>query len=324
MVDAMRYTKLIGLAFVATVWGMVGVTQAQTLSAPYSTKYSIFDLGTVSGLPTPYGGLTLRAGTSSTLLIGGSANTGAGGIYSIGLTRDASNHINGFTGTASLFATAPNIDGGLAYAPNGTLLFTEFPNNAMGEIKAGSVAPDKTDPLASIASSVGSLGFVPSGLPGAGGFKIASYSNGNFYDVTLTPDGSGTFNVTAATLTASLGSGGPEGFVYVPTGSPLFSSPSMLVSEYRLGRVSAYTLDGGGNPVVGSRADFITGLTGAEGAFIDPTTGDFLFSTFGGSNHVIAVRGFAAAVPEPGSLALLAIGLCGVIVAHRRRKRPAA
>jgi hypothetical protein len=38
---------------------------------------------------------------------------------------------------------------------------------------------------------------------------------------------------------------------------------------------------------------FISGLTGAEGAVIDPLTGDFLFSTFGAANHVIVVRGFA-------------------------------
>jgi hypothetical protein len=37
----------------------------------------------------------------------------------------------------------------------------------------------------------------------------------------------------------------------------------------------------------------MTGLTGAEGALIDPVTGDFIFSTFGGGDHVIVVRGFS-------------------------------
>lgn len=40
----------------------------------------------------------------------------------------------------------------------------------------------------------------------------------------------------------------------------------------------------------------MTGLSGAEGAAIDPLTGDFLFSTFGGGDRVIVVRGFAAPV----------------------------
>ena len=39
----------------------------------------------------------------------------------------------------------------------------------------------------------------------------------------------------------------------------------------------------------------MTELDGAEGAFLDPVTGDSLFSTFGGGNRVIVVRGFAAA-----------------------------
>jgi hypothetical protein len=38
----------------------------------------------------------------------------------------------------------------------------------------------------------------------------------------------------------------------------------------------------------------VTGLTGAEGALIDPVTGDFLFSTFGGGDKVIRISGFEA------------------------------
>src|SRR4029434_10134117 len=84
-------------------------------------------------------------------------------------------------------------------------------------------------------------------------------------------------------------------FAYVPLGSLLFGSQSMLVSEYSAGNVAAYTIDANGNPVPGSRRTFIAGLDGAEGAPIDPLTGDFLFSTCGcggAANRVIAVRGF--------------------------------
>ena len=41
----------------------------------------------------------------------------------------------------------------------------------------------------------------------------------------------------------------------------------------------------------------ITGLDGAEGALLDPVTGDFLFSTFGGGSRVVVVRGFRAPPP---------------------------
>jgi hypothetical protein len=81
--------------------------------------------------------------------------------------------------------------------------------------------------------------------------------------------------------------------VYVPVGSPIFPANSMLVSEYSNDVVSVYQFDANGNPVPATRALFVDGLTGAEGAVIDPLTGDFLFSTFGAADRVIVVRGFA-------------------------------
>ncbi len=92
--------------------------------------------------------------------------------------------------------------------------------------------------------------------------------------------------------------GGPEGFVYVPTGSPQFSGPSLLVSEYGVDEVAAYQVDANGDPVIATRRPMITGLDGAEGALLDPVTGDFLFSTFGGGSRVVAVRGFRAPPPQ--------------------------
>src|SRR5262249_15502593 len=154
---------------------------------------------------------------------GGSANNSSGSIFSIGVTRDAGNHIIGFSGPATLFASAPNIDGGLSYGPTGVLFFTAFPTNQVGELKPGSVVPDKTvslDPLG-IVTSVGSLAFVPAGYPGAGEFKIASFGGGGFSTATLVPDGSGTFDITSATLETTPGRS-PEGIAYVPLGSPLF------------------------------------------------------------------------------------------------------
>jgi hypothetical protein len=98
--------------------------------------------------------------------------------------------------------------------------------------------------------------------------------------------------VTSATFSVTI-QGGPEGFVYVPLGSPGFTVPMMLVSEYQGDVVSAFEIDANGDPKPATRAVFVEALDGAEGAAIDPLTGDFLFSTFGGGNQVWAVRGFA-------------------------------
>ena len=111
--------------------------------------------------------------------------------------------------------------------------------------------------------------------------------------------------------------------MYVPDGSPVFSTldPAakwMLLTEFGAGKISAYKTDGLGLPVVDSGIDFMTGLSGAEGAMLDPGTSDFLFSTYGGGDRVLSVSGFALAVPEPGTLALFALGGLGIL---RRRKR---
>ena len=47
-----------------------------------------------------------------------------------------------------------------------------------------------------------------------------------------------------------------------------------------------------GDPTLASRRNFVIGLEGAEGAAIDPSSGDFLFTTFGGGDRVIVVHGF--------------------------------
>lgn len=59
----------------------------------------------------------------------------------------------------------------------------------------------------------------------------------------------------------------------------------------------SYEIDSNGDPVLASKRAFLTGLSGAEGAAIDPLTGDFLFSTFGGGNRVLVIRGFVTPCP---------------------------
>ncbi len=316
------------LPMVALVLGLTSsVVQAQTLDPAYSGAYTLFDLGSASTVPPLYGGLTLLAGDPNTLLIGGNANGASGAIYSVKVTRDVNGHITGFNGPATFYASAPYIDGGLSYAPNGDLLYTAYPTNQIGEIKPGSTSPDKLIDLSplGISSSVGSLGFVPAGFPGAGSFKIASYSGGGFYNAQLVPDGSGTYDITGVSL-SSIPGGGPEGITYVPAGSPVFSGPTMLLSQYGANTVSAYQVDANGNPIVASQSTFISGLGGVEGAFTDPLTGDFLFSTFGNGNRIIEVQGFAkppVGTPEPSTVVS---AICGVLVAARliaRRRRSA-
>lgn len=294
-------TRLSGLLALAGVFGAAGAG-AQTIQAPYNASYTLTNLGSVPSLPTPYGGLDFLPSNSNVIVIGGAANTASGALYSIGVVRGAGNHITGFTGSAALHSAGEYNDGGVKFGPGGVLFYTRFPVNEVGQVEPGSAINDRIIGLTAlgISSSVGALNFVPGGFPGAGQLKIVSYSSGGWYTASYAPDGAGTFNITAPVLNTTIAVG-PEGFVYVPIGSPIFpSGTSMLVSEYGNGVVATYQIDSGGNPIPASRAVFISGLTGAEGAVIDPVTGDFLFSTFGGGNQVIAVRGFG--IPPTATL----------------------
>ncbi len=266
----------------------------QTIQPPYDTVYTLTDLGSVPGLPTPYGGLDFLLGNPNVIVIGGSANNAAGALYSIGVVRNAQSQITGFSGTAAFFSDGQYNDGGVVFGPGGVLFYTRYPVNQVGQVEPGSAITDKIIDLTplGVSSSVGALNFVPPGFPGAGQLKIVSYNTADWYTASYAPDGAGTYNITSATLNTTI-QGGPEGFIYVPVGSPVFPASSMLVSEYGNGVVSIYQFDANGNPNPATRALFIGGLTGAEGAVIDPLTGDFLFSTFGGTNRVIVVRGFA-------------------------------
>lgn len=303
-----------------TVAALIGAclgssVSGQVIDPLYAGTYSLTDLGSAPGVPSLYGGLTLLAGSIDTLLLGGSANTANGALYAVGVTRDPQGHINGFTGITEFFAEAPYNDGGVTYGPGGVLFASQWPVNMLSQYLPGSAAPDKVIDLAAlgVTQSHASINFVPAGFSGAGRMKLCSWSGGEFYDASYSPDGSGTWDITSVTQTAQL-PGGPEGFVYVPLGSPLFDVPSMLVSEYSAGNVAVYDVDANGDPIVDSRRDFISGLTGAEGAYIDPYTGDFLFSTFGGGDRIIVVQGF---VPAPGVAGLAGVG--GLFMSRRRR-----
>ncbi len=278
----------------------------QTVEPPYDTNYTITALGPVPGLPSKAGGLTFLTGDSDTILIGGKATTGDGELFSIGVTRDGANHITGFVGTAALYADAPHVDGGVIYGPGNVLFLTRYPQKEIGQYKLGSTIPDKIVDIGAlgVSRSPGGLSFVPGGWPGAGQLKTAGFQDDRWYTLDYLADGLGTYDITGATLETTI-AGGPEGFVYVPPGSPQFADYGwMLVAEFGADQVAAYQVDANGDPILATRTPFVTGLTRVEGAAIDPLTGDAVFSLYGGGDWLFAVRGFAApcgnGVLDPG------------------------
>ena len=282
-----------------TLFVLAGLTGfSQTLTPEFQTEgYTLTDLGSINQLPPKYGGLTIRSGQPNTLYIGGNANNSSGSIYTVELSRDPfTNHIMGFAGDAVLYVAAPGNDGGLFFAPNGTLLFTRYSMNNLGQILPDNsyITTLLTD--YGIASSVGSIALVPSGYPGTGNLIIASYNAAILYNVPYTINGTGQYilsNKTAEVLVSPTITG-PEGIAYIPAGSLGFPNLSMAISSYGNGKVVVCEVGSDGLPTVSTARDMITGLSGAEGALIDPVTGDFLFSTYGGGDKIIRVSGFQA------------------------------
>ncbi len=339
----MKSARQQGLAF-ALVTGMClgsGIAvQAQVLGVDFAADYTFTDLGSVAGLPSFYGGLTFA--DSDTLLIGGNANDAPGRIYSVDVLRDATtNRITGFSGSASLYRGPASLigeynDGGVVFGPGGVLFTSRWPVNELGQTKPGSLDEDKIIDMTAlgVADSHAALNFVPAGFGGAGKVKLVSWAGGEWYSATLTPDGTGTFDLTglvqvdvdaATPLTMDILPGGPEGFTYVSALNPGFGADSMLLSEYSANSVAAYAVDANGDPILSSRRTFLEGLEGAEGAVLDPLTGDFLFSTYGGGDRVVLVSGFTEPppppIPEPSTYALMLAGLAVVGAMLRRRSR---
>lgn len=330
----MKHLNKTILSLTAAVFGIAagsGAAQAAVCSAGIVFGadfggYSCTTLGTPGNTVPNLGGLTFL--DSDTILIGSAANGASGTIQAIDVIRDAGNHITGFAGPSTFYAEAPYNDGGIVFGPNGVLFAARWPVNELAQYKPGSTSPDKITSLAPFPSSLSAINFVPAGFDGAGKMKAVSYSGGAWADITLTPDGLGTFDISVSAPLFNLG-GGPEGFVYVDGANAGFNGlDSLLVSEYGAGKVGIYAIDANGNPILASRRDFLTGLGGAEGAVIDPLTGDFLFSTFGGGNQVVVISGFIApppppppAVPEPASWALLLVGFGAIGHSLRQAKR---
>jgi len=286
--------------------GSTAASPGPSIAAPFSSNYSITNLGVPPGVIDCCGGLTVFFGDPNTLLIGGSPNDAAGAMYAIGVTRDAQGHVTGFTGAATHSVDAANIDGGVAYGPGNVLFLSRYDDAQgwLGQTKPGSSMTNKIVDLAplGVANPPGGLGFVPEGFPGAGQLKLGSYDDGNWYTLDISADGAGTYDITSATMEVNLGAGqGIEGFAFVPPGSPGFSEPSVLVAEWSGDVISAWELDANGDPKPSTRTVFVIADPPANdptGAVFDPLTNDFLWSDWDG--EVFVVQGFAGlATPTP-------------------------
>ncbi|MGA7933448.1 MAG: hypothetical protein WCA35_07865, partial [Kovacikia sp.] len=310
-----------------------------TLGTAFTNLYSVTDLGTppISLLPPTgslntalgsAGPLAFRSSDPNTLLVGGPADLPNATISAVSVQRDPNNHIIGF-GTASQVSTAPGlngdgIDAGLTPSPDGSVLFyTIYPGNQIAEIKQGSSSPNKFIDLSTLGiNGTGSITFVPTGFTGAGHLKITSYTESKIYDTTITPDGSGTFNIAKPSSYVSL-SGGVDSITYIKGGNPGFTKDTLLVAEYDNSTIAAYDLDPvTGDPIISTRHVFLANAgrppeapnNSVLSAVADPLTGDLLISTWDGQSKILQVKGFSTTsanflnLGDAGNFGALALG----------------
>jgi hypothetical protein len=188
----------------------------------------------------------------------------------------------GFVGDPVFVAHAPEEptkkDGtgltiGWGFGPGQVLFFPTY-DNYIGEIKPGSLNPDRYVPVKDVGLSTRALGlgFVPAGMPGAGRLKFSSYQT--WLDTGLEPDGTGTYNVLKAAKTVALGG---KGFAFVPAGRPLFPRASLLYISSD-NDVQAYEVDANGDPLAATARLVLSDLSRTINAVLDPLTDDILIS----------------------------------------------
>jgi MYXO-CTERM domain-containing protein len=311
----MGYRRSLVIA-ASAVWVASALPAAAQFTGYTSLDFDLAPTGLIYSTPS------LAFLDQSTLLVGSidytANNSDPGSIYQISVTRGAGGHIDGFSGSATLFAATTGIDGGLTRAPGDVVLYTTYSDNNLGQIKlaGGSVVNN----LDFVPPSVGSLAIVPSGFAGAGQLKLTSFTDSSWYSANLALNASGFYDVTTTGNSGISVETNPEGIAYVAAGNPGFSQNSILLALVGGGSpgIYAYGMDSNGDPIAGSGTQFMA-KNDLGGLTVDPLTGDLLMVTIG-AHTITEIQGFTA-VPEPGAwstaFALLCLGMAAV---WRRRR----
>jgi hypothetical protein len=212
-------------------------------------------------------------------------------LFSVAIGRSGNDSITGFH-DAAFVASVPYADAGMVHHPNGTLLVANWPANEIGQLLPGSTEYDRVTQLAGLgaAEAATAVAFVPAGFPGAGQLKLLSWDGGEWYTVSLTPDGNGLFTIGALQPGPVL-PGGAAGMQYVHD-QPGIDGAAVLTAEFNLDTITVWELDAIGDPLPSSGRPFLGGLTKIEGLYRDPLSGDLVATTWDGDGFVVGVRGF--------------------------------
>jgi hypothetical protein len=299
------------------------------LSKEFEKLYEVFDLGTIPGVgDARLGGCALKPGDDNKLLFVWDSERPTSAIAEIGIARDACGHITGFVGAPKALVTIPYADANIVVNADGNLMVSQFPSAKVSQVDtkswtvtdSWSLTPTITpvsEPWDPSMESPGGLNLVPSNISGVPTLRALTYPMGSWLKLGISnkPGDSRLFALDSVKKSSVALPNAPGGFAYVPSGSPGFSKPAILVTEWLRGdpstftppltkyvpeteEIPAYELDAAGDPVVATRRVFFSAFYRPWGAYFEPVTGDYMFLSWGTSpDRIVQVRGFAKPLP---------------------------
>ena len=308
-------TRLAALALAAALTPAIPAA-AIVLDDPATFQVKHMWSATSLGIPGPLGALVFAA-DGLTLYVVGASESSISALYAVPVTRDAATNAVVDLGPAAsvtkVFSgnpTTAGLDAGFDFGPTGTLFYTYWSANYLGERPGGVGGAETRFDMAKVGvpSSIAGLTFSPHVLDPATGFgqlQISSWSGANLYDVPLTPAGDGVFTPGPVQIFVTLPKQGTGAIQYVPSGP---SAGDLMYVNWNFGEVRILTID----PATGLPIDTTTGLptrgtaspedrrfasdlgTGPWGLEFDPRTNDFFLGTWSGkpTNTIIQIGGF--------------------------------
>ncbi|MGB5694764.1 MAG: hypothetical protein WBM46_03850 [Polyangiales bacterium] len=349
------------------LWPLLPIVTAALLPASLAGALELEDAdrfevvntwsGASVGVPGRLGAMMFSQ-DGNTLYVVGNAEGSDSAVYAVIVRRDAATNkvtdLGPAETTTMLFAgSLVGLDTGLEIGPDGTLFYTYWDANHIGERPGGFGGDETLYDMATVGvpTSVAGLTFSPHSQDPNSGFgqmQVSSWQGDNIYNIPLMPAGAGLFEPGTAVLFVGLPQQGTGAIQYVPSG--LFEGDLMYVNwdfgEIRVLEIDAATglpIDAdSGEPTLGTtnpvdqRFAYDMGV-GPWGLEFDRASGDFFVATYEGepTNSIIQFSGSGFAndssggcgcqVLQPkntaGTLALAA--LCALLLSRRRRGKDA-
>ena len=311
-----RKNRLLALIGLCAAVAQPSISSAITFEDP--ANYRVKNRWTASslGIPDNLGGLLFTA-DGATLYVVGASEEDTSALYAVPVTRNPTTNEVVKLGPKSTVVkvfdgdpTIPGLDAGLEFGPDGTLFYTYWNSNYLGQRPGGVAGAETIFPMQplGVPESIAGLTFSPHLIDPGTGFaqmQVSSWDGDQLFDVPLTPAGGGIFTPGTAVNLVTLPFQGTGAIQYVPTG-PL--AGNIMYVNWDYGEVRLLIIDAAtGLPIDGTTGLPTRGTTdpidnlfisdlgvGPWGLEFDPLAGDFFLGTFEGDppNTILQIGGF--------------------------------